>query len=60
VRRYAAAAAISAWSASGLVSGTWAMKSNFSLRSSLGAVRAKKSIATESTPISAKRSASSL
>ena len=51
---------MSAWSVSGLVSGTWAMKSNFSLRSSLGAVRAKKSIATESTPISAKRSASSL
>ena len=51
---------MSACRVSGLVRGTWDMKSNFSLRSSLGAVRAKKSTATASTPISAKRSASSL
>src|SRR5713226_1240744 len=42
------------------VRGTWAMKSKLSLRSSEGAVRAKKSRATESIPTSAKRSASSL
>ena len=51
---------MSAWSVSGLVSGTWAMKSKLSLRSSLGAVRAKKSMATASTPASAKRVASAL
>ncbi len=51
---------MSACSVSGLVSGTCDMKSKASLRSSDGAVRAKKSIATASTPISAKRSASSL
>jgi hypothetical protein len=36
------------------------MKSNESLRSSVGAVRAKKSMATASTPTSANRTASSL
>src|SRR5438093_662743 len=56
----AAAVAISAWRRSGLVCGTWDMKSKLSPRSSDGAVRAKKSIATASTPTSAKRSASSL
>ena len=51
---------MSACNVSGFVFGTSAMKSNVSLRSSVVVVRAKKSMATASTPTSAKRSASSL
>jgi hypothetical protein len=50
---------MSACSVSGFVGPTCDMKSKLSLRSSDGA-RAKKSMATASTPTSEKRSASSL
>ena len=59
-RRCATAAATSAWSVAGVVWSTCGSYSNLSLRSPVLSVRAKKSMATESTPTSAKRSASSL
>ncbi len=51
---------MSACSVSGFVSGTCDMKSKLSPRSVPCAVRAKKSMATASTPTSANRTASSL